>query len=489
MREGDCNPLRGMLSIAREIDLPGPSPMLAPRQVCDPSPFLRCRSVPSGTNGAMPAEEFVGKVLDLLHHEGDPMERIRTKMAYTRAHDDDVRNDARFAVDENVVQTTRHDRGMDATLGAVETAGCAADGCWPERCGRGWIWQRWTLRPLRHANHVHLGSSWIRHESVRRGGGRKSLHPHTSRCLVLATHLAEVRRSTVRLLALESERWRLRRRSCRGFRPSWTCGWTRSVADQRSSDANTTTSDLRFVRMDRSALDRFPVRWFTSRSIREWCRSGLSHASHTIPPSSFGREAVPVRPSLRSWTLPRRCGGAISTWRTSCPYHHETPGSSHMWLWFVPASSPPGPPGPSKTQGKTTPRGASLGNRQGSRDGGDPFCPDGWGWARAEPSSYPLRVPLAWLSLSIGRGSLSSGPATPVDVPIETETKGNEPTNVSIGARAARPHTKGRDMPAPAYARCASTTAKGARKRRWREGGKQTDARRSEGGRKRARVA
>lgn len=81
MREGECNPLRGTLSIAREIDLPGPSPMLAPRQLCVPSPLLPFPSPPSGTNGAMPAEEFVGKVLDLLHHEGDPMERIRTKMA------------------------------------------------------------------------------------------------------------------------------------------------------------------------------------------------------------------------------------------------------------------------------------------------------------------------------------------------------------------------------------------------------------------------
>ena len=81
MREGECNPLRGTLSIAREIDLPGPSPMLTPRQLYDSSPFFRSRCCPFGTKGEMLAEEFVGKVLDLLHHEGDPMERIRTKMA------------------------------------------------------------------------------------------------------------------------------------------------------------------------------------------------------------------------------------------------------------------------------------------------------------------------------------------------------------------------------------------------------------------------
>lgn len=149
-----------------------------------------------------------------------------------------------------------------------------------------------------------------------------SAHP---RCLVLATHLVEVRRSTVRLLALESERWRLPRRSRPRIRSSWTCGWTRSFAYRRSSDANTTTSDGRLVRMDRSALDRFLVRWFTSRSIREGYRSGLSHPSHTIPPSSFGGEAVPIRPSLRSWTLPRWCCGAVSTSLSSCPFHHETP--------------------------------------------------------------------------------------------------------------------------------------------------------------------
>lgn len=69
----------------------------------------------------------------------------------------------------------------------------------------------------------------------------ESLPIRQPRRLVLATQLASVRRSTVRLLSLGSERWRVQRRSTRGFRSSRisgfltrtrrhrtvvSCGWT-----------------------------------------------------------------------------------------------------------------------------------------------------------------------------------------------------------------------------------------------------------------------
>lgn len=110
------------------------------------------------------------------------------------------------------------------------------------------------------------------------------------------------------------------------------------------------------------------------------------------------------------------------------------------------------------------------------------------GWVRGgggERKTLVLsaRVPVPSVSLSNRTASLSTGPATPIGRPIETETKGNVPKHVWIRGCAARPRTTGRDMPAPAYARCVSTTAKHARGWRWKEGGEPMDARRGGGGR------
>ena len=383
------------------------------------------------------------------------------------------------------MRTTRHDGGMDATLGAVETAGCAVDGWWAEKSGRGWLGQRWTLRPLRHANHVHLDSSWTRNESVRRGERRESLRPHTPVALYS-------RRTSSRFVGRPFV-------FSRSKASGGACHDDRGLESDRRGragglDPSRTGDPLTQTRRRRTVVS---CGWTGAHSTVSWCVGSrlVRFARGTVPVCPTRRTRFRLLPSeARPCQFDLRFGrgryhvGVVAQFPRRFLRVHSTTRHPDRHVCGSRSSEHPHShvrPDRRKPRGKRPPEDLRPRTGRDHVTAGIRFARTGEG---AEPSSYPLRVPLAWLSLSIGRGSLFSGPATPVDVPIETETKGNEPTNVSIRARAARPHTQGRDMPTPAYARCASTTAKGVREKRWRKGGWTKDARRSEGGRKRARA-